>query len=63
MPSPADPGLPLSPFFDFSSSIWLLWVFVVAQGLLIAEHRLSSTGSVVGAHRFSCPKAFRILAP
>ena len=40
----------------------VLGLFIVVA-FLVAEHRLYYTGSVVAAHRLSCPKACGILVP
>ena len=33
---------------------------LIGEASLVAEHRLSSTGSVAGTHAVSCPMAYRI---
>ena len=61
-------------FFFFQYLLmWLSWVSVVAWGIFAASHRifrcgartlqLQLVGSVVTAHRFSCPAGCGILVP
>ena len=44
-------------------SLVVVWGLLIAMASLVAEHRLSVSGSVVVAHGFSCPVACIILVP